>query len=88
MIGQAQNGHEAVKLAGKLRPAVVIMDIAMPLLNGLEATRQILKALPTTSEIPATAARRIVNVEVTLDAVATMSAWFKVLKSASWGLEI
>src|ERR1019366_5800187 len=35
-------------LAKKLHPAVVLMDIAMPLLNGLEATRQVLKALPAT----------------------------------------
>jgi DNA-binding NarL/FixJ family response regulator len=35
-------------LAAKLRPAVVLMDIAMPLLNGLEATRQVLKAVPAT----------------------------------------
>jgi DNA-binding NarL/FixJ family response regulator len=37
----------AVALAKKLRPAVVIMDIALPLLNGLEATRQILKTVPS-----------------------------------------
>jgi DNA-binding NarL/FixJ family response regulator len=48
VVGEAQNGREAVALVKKLRPAVVLMDIAMPLLNGLEATRQVLKALPTT----------------------------------------
>jgi DNA-binding NarL/FixJ family response regulator len=48
VVGEAQTGREAVDLARKLRPAVVVMDIAMPLLNGLEATRQILKAVPTT----------------------------------------
>jgi DNA-binding NarL/FixJ family response regulator len=48
VVGEAQNGRQAVVLAKKLRPEVVLMDIAMPLLNGLEATRQILKAVPAT----------------------------------------
>src|ERR1035438_6482756 len=48
VVGEAQTGRQAVELVKKLRPAVVLMDIAMPLLNGLEATRQILKAVPAT----------------------------------------
>jgi DNA-binding NarL/FixJ family response regulator len=47
VIGEAQTGRQAVKLTKKLRPDVVVMDIAMPLLNGLEATRQILQARPS-----------------------------------------
>lgn len=43
VIGEAENGRQAVTLAGKLKPDVLVMDIAMPLLNGLEATRQILR---------------------------------------------
>jgi DNA-binding NarL/FixJ family response regulator len=46
VVGEAQDGRQAVALAKKLEPAVVLMDIAMPLLNGLEATRQVLKILP------------------------------------------
>jgi two-component system, NarL family, nitrate/nitrite response regulator NarL len=48
VVGEAKDGRQAVALVKKLRPAVVLMDIAMPLLNGLEATRQILKAVPDT----------------------------------------
>jgi DNA-binding NarL/FixJ family response regulator len=46
VVGEAANGRLAVELAKKLRPAVVVMDIAMPLLNGMEATRQILQLVP------------------------------------------
>lgn len=48
VVGEAQSGRQAVQLTKKLLPAVVVMDIAMPLLNGLEAARQMLKAVPGT----------------------------------------
>ena len=51
VIGEAENGRQVVVLAKKLRPDVVLMDIAMPVLNGLEATRQVLKVLPATKII-------------------------------------
>lgn len=48
VVGEAQDGHEAIILAERLHPDVVLMDIAMPRLDGLAATRQLLKSLPAT----------------------------------------
>jgi DNA-binding NarL/FixJ family response regulator len=41
VVGEAENGHEAVQAARRLRPDVVVMDIRMPLLDGIQATRQL-----------------------------------------------
>ena len=46
VIGEASNGREAVQVAVQKRPDVVVMDVNMPDLNGIEATRQLLKELP------------------------------------------
>ncbi len=46
VIGEAADGCQAVLLAKKLQPHLIIMDVAMPLLNGIEATRQIMSHLP------------------------------------------
>jgi DNA-binding NarL/FixJ family response regulator len=48
VVGEAQDGRQAVALVKKLHPDVVLMDIAMPQLNGLEATRQVHKDFPGT----------------------------------------
>jgi DNA-binding NarL/FixJ family response regulator len=48
IVAEAETGRQAVLLAKKFLPDVVVMDVAMPLLNGLEATRQIVKQLPKT----------------------------------------
>lgn len=46
VVGEADNGQVAVKLARELKPDVIVMDITMPDLNGIEATRQILATNP------------------------------------------
>src|SRR5213082_247890 len=48
---EAQNGQEAVRLAQTLHPDVVVMDISMPVLNGLDAAREILRMTPTPKTI-------------------------------------
>ncbi len=51
VIGEADNGRKAVRLAQELHPDVIVMDINMPELNGIEATRQIIAELPDTKII-------------------------------------
>jgi DNA-binding NarL/FixJ family response regulator len=51
VVGEAENGKEVVALAAKLRPHIVIMDVGMPDLNGIEATRQIISENPQTKVI-------------------------------------
>jgi DNA-binding NarL/FixJ family response regulator len=48
VIGEAKNGRQTVAMVNKLRPALVLMDVRMPLLNGFQATRQILETVPAT----------------------------------------
>lgn len=48
IVGEADNGRDAVSLTAELKPDIVILDIGMPELNGLDATRQIKKQLPET----------------------------------------
>ncbi|MFZ0805210.1 MAG: response regulator transcription factor, partial [Candidatus Sulfotelmatobacter sp.] len=49
VVGEAADGEESIKLAKQLRPQVVVMDCALPGINGLEATRQIIDNLPNTA---------------------------------------
>jgi DNA-binding NarL/FixJ family response regulator len=51
VIAEAENGQEAVRLAQALRPDVAILDLSMPVLNGLEAAREIQQACPRTHQI-------------------------------------
>jgi DNA-binding NarL/FixJ family response regulator len=47
VVGEAENGHQSVRETKRLKPDVVLQDLAMPLLNGLEAARQIAKEVPS-----------------------------------------
>ena len=49
VIGEAEDGHEAVAMAARLRPKVVVMDFALPSMNGAVAARQILRNAPETA---------------------------------------
>jgi DNA-binding NarL/FixJ family response regulator len=51
VVGEAKEGRTAVRLAAMLKPSVVLIDVSMPDLNGIEATRQIMAALPTVKVI-------------------------------------
>jgi DNA-binding NarL/FixJ family response regulator len=51
VVGEAENGRQAVSMVEALKPEIVIMDISMPLLNGIEATRLIKKSCPQTKVI-------------------------------------
>ena len=48
IVGEAGNGREAVELAESLKPDIVVMDVAMPELNGIEATRRLAASTPHT----------------------------------------
>jgi two-component system response regulator NreC len=51
VVGEAGDGHEAVRLAQTLRPEISVLDVTMPQLNGLDAARAILRVSPTTKTV-------------------------------------
>ncbi len=71
IVGEASDGHAAVELAEKLRPDVIVMDVAMPVLNGIEATRRILIRCPATKVIVLSAHNDDAYVKQALDSGAS-----------------
>lgn len=71
IVGEASSGREAFALVASLRPNVIIMDLSMPLLNGMEATRQITLACPSAKIIVLSAYQDAEHVERALGAGAS-----------------
>jgi DNA-binding NarL/FixJ family response regulator len=68
IVGEAGNGREAVELAASLKPDVVVMDVAMPEMNGIEATRRLMAAQPHTRVVALSMHKDSVYVRETLRA--------------------
>jgi len=71
VVGDAKNGEEAVKAAIKLKPDVVVMDLSMPVMDGVEATRQIRESLPDTHVLILTSYSTSVDVSRAMEAGAS-----------------
>jgi DNA-binding NarL/FixJ family response regulator len=67
VVGEAHDGRAAIEMARDLRPHVVLMDLAMPMLNGVDATRKILAEVPTTKVVALSA---LSNARTVSDAMA------------------
>ena len=68
IAGQAGDGAEAVRLAQELEPDVILMDIAMPIMDGLQATKQIRKQLPSARVLMLTGSNSKIDVDRARDA--------------------
>jgi DNA-binding NarL/FixJ family response regulator len=68
VVGEASDGHDAVQMAATLRPDVVVMDFALPSMNGAVATRHILKARPETAVLVLSMHAEATYVRTCLDA--------------------
>ena len=71
VVGDAKNGEEAVKAAIELKPDVVVMDLSMPVMDGVEATRRIREALPDTHVLILTSYSTSVDVSRAMEAGAS-----------------
>ena len=79
VIGEAEEGRQAVQMAGQLLPDVVLMDISMPGLNGMEATRQIKKRFP---EVNVVVLSRHANKEYVVQTLRAGASGYVVKKAA------
>jgi DNA-binding NarL/FixJ family response regulator len=68
VVGEADNGRQAVALVKELRPALVLMDVVMPLLNGLHAAAEIAKDVPATKVVMLSMYDNEAYVEAAIDA--------------------
>ena len=75
VVGEASNGREAVEMAEQLTPDIVVMDVTMPDLNGIEAARQITKTLPKTRILALSMQKDSVYVREMLRAGAKGGGW-------------
>src|SRR5215216_5840498 len=81
VVGEVANGREAVKLCRRLHPDLVLMDVQMPEMDGLEATRVIKSALPTTSVLIVTAYD---NPDYLVEAIAAGAAGYVLKYAPRW----